>query len=72
VFYGRRRAYAERVLPRIRELLRAGVQDFAGVPMSGLGIALGVGQLVVAAVRAAAPGSTSAHPPGRTVASRVR
>jgi flavin-dependent dehydrogenase len=72
VFYGRRRAYAERVLPRIRELLRAGVQDFAGVPMSGLGIALGVGQLVVAAARAAAPGSTSAPPPERTVASRVQ
>ncbi len=55
VFYGRRRAYAERVLPRLGELLRAGVQDFAGVPMSGPRIALGVGQLVIAAARAAAP-----------------
>ena len=54
VFYGRRRAQVERMLPRIGALLRAGVQDFAGVPMSGLGVALGVGQLVVAAARAAA------------------
>jgi flavin-dependent dehydrogenase len=55
VFYGRRRAQVERMLPRIGELLRAGVQDFAGVPMSGLGIVRGVGQLVVAAARAALP-----------------
>jgi flavin-dependent dehydrogenase len=59
VFYGPRRAYAERVLPRLGELLRAGLHDFAGVPMSGLGIALGVGQLVVAAARAAVPTAPS-------------
>jgi flavin-dependent dehydrogenase len=68
VFYGRRRGYAERVLPRIGGLLRAGIQDFAGVPMSGLGVALGVGQLVVAAARAAVPLAPSspaaASPPG--------
>jgi flavin-dependent dehydrogenase len=54
VFYGRRRATVERMLPRLGELLRAGVQDFAGVPMSGLGVIRGVGQLVAAAVAAIA------------------
>ena len=51
-FYGRRRATAERILPRLGELLRAGVQDFAGAPVSGLGVIRGVGQLVAAAVAA--------------------
>jgi len=54
VFYGQRRATVERMLPRLGALLRAGVQDFAGVPMSGLGLIHGVGQLVAAAVSAIA------------------
>jgi flavin-dependent dehydrogenase len=50
-FYGRGRARLERMLPRLGELLRAGVQDFAGVPMSGLGVLRGAGQFVAAALR---------------------
>ena len=53
-FYGRHRARLERMLPRIGALLRAGVQDFAGVPMSSLGILRGAGQLVAAALRSGA------------------
>ncbi len=51
-FYGRGRATLEQMLPRLPALLRAGVEDFAGVPMSGLGLVRGVGQLIAAAVRA--------------------
>ncbi|HEX3762915.1 MAG TPA: hypothetical protein VHW23_29670, partial [Kofleriaceae bacterium] len=54
MFYGPRRAQLERMLPRIGALLRVGAQDFAGVPMSKLGIVRGVGQLVIAAARTAA------------------
>ena len=50
VFYGRGRARLERMLPRIPALLRAGVQDFAGVPVSGFGLIRGIGQLVAAAI----------------------
>ncbi|HEU4734559.1 MAG TPA: NAD(P)/FAD-dependent oxidoreductase [Kofleriaceae bacterium] len=50
-FYGRGRARLERMLPRIPALLRAGIQDFAGVPVSGLGVIRGVAQLVAAAAR---------------------
>jgi menaquinone-9 beta-reductase len=53
VFYGRGRPTVERLLPRITALARAGVQDFAGVPISGLGVLRGVGQLVAAALRTA-------------------
>src|SRR6185503_13075140 len=52
VFYGRRRPTVERMLPRITALARAGVQDFAGVPVSPIGVLRGVGQLVGAALRA--------------------
>lgn len=52
VFYGRGRATVERMLPRLTALVRAGVEDFAGVPVSGLGVIRGVGQLIAAAVRA--------------------
>ncbi|HET7501481.1 MAG TPA: FAD-dependent oxidoreductase [Kofleriaceae bacterium] len=48
-FYGRGRARLERMLPRIPALLRAGIQDFAGAPVSGLGVVRGIAQLVVAA-----------------------
>ena len=53
VFYGRGRPTVERMLPRLTALARAGVQDFAGVPMSALGVLRGVGQLVGAALRRA-------------------
>jgi flavin-dependent dehydrogenase len=53
LLYGRGRATIERLLPRIPALLRAGVEDFAGVPVSGLGLVRGVGQLLAATVRAA-------------------
>jgi menaquinone-9 beta-reductase len=52
VFYGRGRPIVERMLPRITALARAGVQDFAGVPVSPIGVLHGVGQLVGAALRA--------------------
>jgi flavin-dependent dehydrogenase len=67
VFYGQRRATVERMLPRLGELLRAGVQDFAGVPMSGLGVIRGVGQLVAAAVSAIAQPAPAGdeRPPAR-------
>ncbi|HEY4241212.1 MAG TPA: NAD(P)/FAD-dependent oxidoreductase [Kofleriaceae bacterium] len=49
VFYGRGRATVERMLPRIPALLRAGIQDFAGLPVSRLGLARGAAQFVAAA-----------------------
>jgi flavin-dependent dehydrogenase len=55
-FYGPGRARLERMLPRIRAVLRAGVEDFAGVPLSRLGILRGAGQLVAAGVRAGLAG----------------
>jgi len=51
-FYGRGRARLERMLPRLPALIRAGIEDFAGVPMSGLGVLRGVAQLFAATVRA--------------------
>jgi flavin-dependent dehydrogenase len=53
-FYGRGRATLERMMPRMPALFRAGVQDFAGVPISGLGLVRGVGQFLIAAARSAA------------------
>ena len=55
-FYGRGRATLERMLPRMPALFRAGVQDFAGVPVSGLGLVRGAAQFVAAAVRAVSRG----------------
>jgi flavin-dependent dehydrogenase len=52
VFYGRSRVTIEHMLPRVTALVRAGVQDFAGVPVSGLGLVRGVGQFIAAAVHA--------------------
>jgi flavin-dependent dehydrogenase len=52
-FYGRGRATLERMMPRMPALFRAGVQDFAGVPVSGLGLVRGAGQFLAAAVRSA-------------------
>jgi flavin-dependent dehydrogenase len=51
-FYGRGRATIERMLPRLPAILRAGVEDFAGVPVSGLGLVRGVGQFVAASLHA--------------------
>jgi len=50
-FYGRGRATLERMMPRMPALFRAGVQDFAGVPISGLGLVRGAGQFLAAAAR---------------------
>jgi len=52
LFYGRRRPTLERMLPRLSALFSVGVQDFAGVPVSGLDMIRGAGQLVAATVRA--------------------
>ena len=45
-FYGKRRALLERLMPRMPAFMRVGVQDFAGAPISKLGMLRGVGQLV--------------------------
>jgi flavin-dependent dehydrogenase len=63
VFYGRGRARIERMLPRITALLRAGAQDFAGVPLSGLGLVRGAGQFLAAAARSIERGPS--HPLSR-------
>jgi hypothetical protein len=39
------------MLPRVGELLRVGIQDFAGVPLSKLALARGAGQLLAAWAR---------------------
>jgi flavin-dependent dehydrogenase len=51
-FYGRRRAKIERLMPRLTQLFRVGVQDFAGVPLSKLAIVHGTGQFLAAYARA--------------------
>jgi flavin-dependent dehydrogenase len=51
-FYGRRRPQIERLLPRLTALLRLGVQDFAGVPLSRLAMARGAAQFLAAFARA--------------------
>jgi menaquinone-9 beta-reductase len=50
VFYGRGRATLEAMLPRLTGLARAGLEDFAGVPVSGLGLVRGVAQFVAASL----------------------
>jgi hypothetical protein len=40
------------MLPRLTRLMRAGVQDFAGAPVSGHDVVRGAGQLVAAAIAA--------------------
>jgi flavin-dependent dehydrogenase len=52
-FYGLGRARLERMLPRLPALMRAGLQDFAGVPVSGLGVLRGLGQFLAASLRTA-------------------
>jgi flavin-dependent dehydrogenase len=51
-FYGPNRELAERVVPRLHGLFGVGIQDFAGKPLSKLGIARGLGQLAMAMARA--------------------
>jgi flavin-dependent dehydrogenase len=51
-FYGRRRQKIERLMPRLTQLFRVGVQDFAGVPLSKLAIVRGAGQFLSAFARA--------------------
>ncbi|HEU0031499.1 MAG TPA: NAD(P)/FAD-dependent oxidoreductase [Kofleriaceae bacterium] len=51
-FYGRRRPKIEKLMPRMSELFRVGVQDFAGVPLSKLAIVKGAGQFLAAFARA--------------------
>jgi flavin-dependent dehydrogenase len=50
-FYGERRDAIERVLPRIAQLVRVGVQDFAGKPLSKLALVRGAAQYVAAWAR---------------------
>lgn len=51
LFYGRRRATVERMMPRMNALFPVAVQDFAGVPMSKLAIMRGAGQFLAAYAR---------------------
>lgn len=50
-FYGRHRPTIERLMPRIEQLFRVGVQDFAGFPLSKLAIASGAMSLLAALAR---------------------
>lgn len=50
-FYGGNRGALEAAIPRIGALLRVGVQDFAGVPLSKLDLARGGAQFVAAMAR---------------------
>ena len=58
-FYGRRRATIERLLPRLTQLFRVGVQDFAGVPLSPFALVRGAGQFLAAMPRALYPKGTA-------------
>ncbi len=51
VFYGRHRATAERLLPRVPSMIRVGIQDFAGIPLSPFAVARGAGQFLRAYAR---------------------
>ena len=48
LFYGERRPTVERVLPRLPALIRVGLQDFAGKPLSRLDMVRGAGQFLAA------------------------
>ena len=47
-FYGQRRDSMERMMPALSSLLRVGVQDFAGQPISKLALAHGASQFLAA------------------------
>jgi flavin-dependent dehydrogenase len=51
-FYGRRRPTIARLMPRLTQLFKVGVQDFAGIPMSKLALVHGAGQFIAAFARA--------------------
>jgi flavin-dependent dehydrogenase len=51
VFYGARRPTVERLLSRVPSLIRLGLQDFAGRPLSKLAMMRGAGQLLTALAR---------------------
>jgi flavin-dependent dehydrogenase len=49
-FYGQHRPALERILPRATALIRLGVRDFAGKPLSPLALVHGAGQVIRALV----------------------
>ena len=51
VFYGERRDLVERLLPRMRSVIKIAVQDFAGKPLSKLDMVRGAAQFVTAMAR---------------------
>lgn len=51
LFYGERRPTVERVLPRLPALIKVGLQDFAGKPLSKLSMLRGAGQFLAAVAR---------------------
>src|SRR5262249_10569725 len=51
LFYSARRSSIETVLPRIERMIKLGIQDFAGLPMSKLAIARGAAQFAIAMAR---------------------
>lgn len=51
MFYGRHRDAIERMLPNMASLVRIGVQDFAGQPISKLDLVRGAGQFLAAFAR---------------------
>lgn len=48
MFYGRRRAKVEHLMPQLTSMFRVAVQDFAGLPLSKLALARGAGQFLAA------------------------
>ena len=50
-FYGHRRPTVERMMPALTALMRIGVEDFAGLPMSKLAVVRGAGQFLAAYIR---------------------
>jgi flavin-dependent dehydrogenase len=50
-FYGHRRPTVERMMPALTALMRVGVEDFAGLPMSKLAVVRGAGQFLAAYIR---------------------
>ncbi len=51
LFYSARRSSIEAVLPKIDQLIKVGVQDFAGLPLSKLAVARGLAQFAAAMVK---------------------
>jgi flavin-dependent dehydrogenase len=51
MFYGHRRPLVERLLPRMPALIKVGLQDFSGKPLSKLSMVRGAGQFLAAITR---------------------